>query len=254
MEDPNIRAVEVDGASLTVATWGEGVPEIVLLHDGLGSIAQWRGVPAAIAERTGAAVLAYDRAGHGDSRPVPRGAWPTLWLHDEAEVLSSLCAAMEIETPTLVGHSDGGSIALIHAANGADVAGLVLLAAHTWLEERCADKITDLRVDPGPVLVSLSRYHAQPAALFEAWSGVWISHPFRSWDIRPLVGAIDAPALVIQGAEDEYATLAHATETAVAIGSNAECMILPDRHHLLHHEDPDTVVDLVARFVGENAG
>jgi pimeloyl-ACP methyl ester carboxylesterase len=254
VDDPNIRSVEVDRASLTVATWGEGIPEIVLLHDGLGSIAQWRGVPAAIAERTGVTVLAYDRAGHGGSRPVPPGVWPTLWLHDEAEVLARLCAVLEIEAPTLVGHSDGGSIALIHAANGADVTGLVLLAAHTWLEERCADTITALRIDRGPVLASLSRYHAEPAALLEAWSGVWISEPFRSWDIRPLVGAINAPVLVVQGADDEYATLAHATETAAAIGPNAECRILPDRHHLLHHEDPDTVVHLVTRFVGDNVG
>src|SRR3954447_22073524 len=85
--------VSVEADRLTTARWGDGPPSIVMLHDGLGSIAQWRDVPGRLAARTGLTVLAYDRAGHGSSTPVPAGPWPTDWLHREARVLAGLLDA-----------------------------------------------------------------------------------------------------------------------------------------------------------------
>ena len=102
-----------------------------MLHDGLGSIAQWRDVPGRIADRLGVGVMAYDRPGHGASTPVPSGPWPADWLSHEADRLASLLRELEVQQPLLVGHSDGGSISLIHAATGGDVAGVVALAPHS---------------------------------------------------------------------------------------------------------------------------
>lgn len=247
---PTTQVVAVGGQQLTTATWGMGAPEIVLLHDGLGSIGQWRSVPAGLANRSGRTVMAYDRAGHGSSIPVPSGPWPADWLHREAEVLAELLRLVGARAPVLVGHSDGGSIAAILAAGQpTSCRQLALLAAHTWVETATIREIEHMRATPAPIVSALRRYHDRPEELFEAWSGVWVSEEFATWDVRELVADIAVPTIVIQGDHDEYATDAHAFETSGAIGSNARPVLLPDLGHLLHHEAPEVVTELIARFV-----
>ncbi len=246
---PTVSSVRVGAGELTTAVWGDGAPEIVLLHDGLGSIAQWRSVPAAIAERTGMTVLAYDRPGHGRSTPVPTGPWPTDWLHREADVLAALLDTTGACDPVLVGHSDGGSIALLHAAAGGGMRCVVTLAAHARVEPVCVERIAAMRIGPAPIIAGLARHHAEPVALFEAWSGVWTSDEFGRWDIRPLLGAITVPTVAVQGEADEYATPEHVAAIAEAIGPDARSELLPGLGHLLHHDDPDAVVALVADAV-----
>lgn len=242
--------IELDGAVLTTARWGDGSAGLVMLHDGLGSIEQWRSIPAAVAATTGQTVLAYDRPGHGASTPVPSGAWPADWLHREADRFERLLSAVDVvDSPLIVGHSDGGSIALLHAAaTSRSLRGVLTLAAHTWVEQRCFDGIVGMRAEAAAIVAGLARNHNEPAAVFEAWSGVWVSDEFRSWDIRSMLSPITCPVLVAQGAEDEYAAPSHATETAAAIGANAQAVLLDGLGHLLHHQDPDTVIDLVADF------
>lgn len=249
MIEPAIDRVGLGKRSLTTATWGQGRPEIVFLHDGLGSISQWRDVPAAVAERTGHTVMAYDRAGHGASTPVPTGAWRADWLHTEAVVLAELLESLAIERPLLVGHSDGSSIALIHAAAaGEPVLGLVALAPHSWVEPVCVDAISAMRLAPAVIIAGLARHHADPVAIFEAWSGVWTSEEFGQWDIRDQLSSVAVPTLIVQGTADAYASSTHAAETARAIGDNAEHRLIDGLGHLLHHEDADLVVDTVAEF------
>ncbi len=228
------------------STWGAGRAEIVLLHDGLGSIAQWRHVPAALHAATGRTVLAYDRSGHGSSLPVPSGPWPADWLHREAEILSELLDSRASSEPLLVGHSDGGSIALLAAASGRPLRGVVTLAAHSYVEQVCVDRIGAMRAEPGDLVDKLGRVHDHPAAVFDAWSGVWVSDGFGSWDVRAMLAAVSCPALVVQGIDDEYGTPEQAWSTAAAIGENATCTLLPGIGHLLHHKIPDRVVALIA--------
>lgn len=244
--------LSLDDADLAIATWGGGPPKIVLLHDGLGSIDQWRNIPAALVARTGCSVLAYERPGHGTSTPVPDGPWPSNWLHIEADRFARMLDSLDVERPLLVGHSDGGSIGLLYAAKAADeraaIRGLVTLAAHSWVEQSCFDAIVGMRDNPMQIIIGLARNHAAPEEIFEAWSGVWVSDGFRPWDIRPMLDAVSCPTLVAQGRGDEYASDDHAIETAAAIGDNAQCRLLDDVGHLLHHEDPDLIVDVVADF------
>lgn len=243
--DAEVAHVRVGDASVSTALWGDGPPDIVFLHDGLGSVTQWRSIPAQVAEATGVSVLAYDRPGHGTSTPIPSGAWPADWLTTEAARLEQLLQAVGADRPLLVGHSDGGSISLIHAANHYRARGLLLLAAHSWVELKTVDAIASLRHSPAVVIAGLARHHEHAEELFEAWSGVWVGDEFGRWDIRDEIGSIEAPVHVVQGALDEYANPEHATETAAAVGSNAECTLLPGLGHLMHHTDPDAVVQLV---------
>lgn len=246
--DSHVSVVAVGACRLRTATWGSGAVEIVLLHDGLGSISQWRETPAEIAAATGAAVMAYERAGHGASTPVPDGPWPVDWLHREAEVFGELLRKMDIVQPLLVGHSDGGTIALLHAARGGACSGVVALAAHSWVEPRCSQAIVGMRRVSDRIVTGLAPHHDAPAKLFEAWSSAWVSDAFASWDVRPLLASVSVPTLVVQGDQDEYATDAQLTETAAAIGANATVMRLAGAGHIVHHEQPAVVAALLAEF------
>jgi len=254
--EPDISTIELSHPELgelrlRAATWGTGPPDIVMLHDGLGSISQWRDVPARVAAETDKTVLAYERSGHGESLPTPTGAWPTDWLHREAAVLGHVLDATGATNPILVGHSDGGSTALIYAANESSCARAVLsLAAHSWVEDICFESIVGMRAERDRIIAGLARHHQAPEAVFEAWSGVWVSNAFRTWDIRPELAAISVPTLVAQGADDQYASEAQAHLTAAAIGDNASSQIVPGLGHIMHHDDADVVVALIVDFVG----
>jgi pimeloyl-ACP methyl ester carboxylesterase len=248
--EPIRRTVAIGPARLTTATWGDGSPGIVMLHEGLGSIAQWRDVPADLAARSGLTVMAYDRAGHGASTPTPAGPWPADWLHHEATVLAELIGSTGADKPLLVGHSDGGSIALIHAATaGHGLAGVVTLAAHSWVEELCFESIIAMRSDRDRMVAGLTRYHDAASAVFDAWSGVWLSDAFRSWDIRPMLASVVVPTVIAQGLDDPYASTAHATLTAEAVGANATCVLPAGIGHIMHRDDPDLVTNLVLDFI-----
>ncbi|MDH4279681.1 MAG: alpha/beta hydrolase [Acidimicrobiia bacterium] len=238
--------IDMIEASVEYEVWGAGAPRIVMLHDGLGSIAQWRDTPAELADRTGVAVMAYNRPGHGGSTPVPTGPWPTLWLHDQARLLARLLEELDIPDPFLVGHSDGGSIALLHASSGGACRGVVALAPHSFVEPVCVSAISAMRADPSRIIRSLGAHHADPAAVFEAWSGVWVSDEFGRWDIRDRLAEISCPTLVVQGDADDYATDHQLRSTVDAIGEPASGQLLPGVGHLIHHQRVDLVVDLVA--------
>ena len=254
VSDPVFDMIGVGQASLRTATWGTGTPDIIMLHDGLGSIGQWRSVPSTVAQHTGRTVLAYERSGHGDSLPQPAGPWPTDWLHREASVLAQVLDIVGATSPVIVGHSDGGSAALLYSADTSSRARAVLaLAAHSWVEDICFMSIVDMRANRAAIEAGLARHHQAPEALFEAWSGVWVSDAFRTWDIRPELGEIDVPVLIAQGANDAYASADHAHLTAAAIGTNATSLIVPELGHIMHHDDADAVVGLIADFVDQHS-
>lgn len=254
VSEPAFSTIPIGDAQLRSATWGSGVPEVVMLHDGLGSIPQWRSLPAEVAARTGKTVLAYERAGHGESLPTPTGAWPTDWLHHEAQILRQVIAAIGAARPILVGHSDGGSTALIYAAQGkSEVTAVLALAPHSWVETICFDSIVAMRANRHAIEAGLARHHRDPTAIFEAWSGVWVSDDFRTWDIRPELARIRVPTVIAQGADDAYASDDQAHLTAAAIGANAASMIVPGVGHIMHHDDADVVAELIVGFVQEHS-
>ncbi len=242
---PILASVPVGDALIHTATWGSGEPDIVLLHDGLGSVSQWRTVPAQLAARTGRTIMAYDRPGHGSSTPVPSGAHPHDWLRIEAHRLDGLLDAVGSTMPLLVGHSDGGTIALLHGVQHTRARRLLVLAAHSWVEPAAVAEIARLRTVSTAVIAGLRRHHEHPAELFEAWSGAWVGAPFASFDIRPELSQLEMPVHVVQGDADEFASDAQALETAASIGHNARCSLLSGVRHLMHHDDPDLVIRLI---------
>jgi pimeloyl-ACP methyl ester carboxylesterase len=223
----------------------------VFLHEGLGSIAMWRDFPSRVAHATGCDALVYSRYGYGRSAPLkePRAV---RYMHDEAlQALPELLEELGIAAPILVGHSDGGSIALIHAGAGMrPVAGVVTLAAHVMVEAVSVASISSARAayETGELRARLARYHGDVDSAFWGWNRIWLHPDFRAWNIEEYLPRIACPVLAIQGEGDEYGT----GEQLERIGSqvaDVELLRLEDCRHSPHRDQPRAVVDAIARFV-----
>jgi pimeloyl-ACP methyl ester carboxylesterase len=220
---------------------------LVFLHEGLGSVAGWRDFPAVVSAATGLPAMAYSRRGYGASDPYP-GPWPPTFMEEEAALLPALLAREGIGRPILVGHSDGASIALIHAAAGGAAEKLALLAPHVLVEPLTEAEIARFRANAPEMAERLRRQHGDKAeAVIDAWSGVWLSDTFRTWNIEALLPRIRCPTLVVQGTADPYGTGVHAESIARATG--AEIVWLPCGHHP-HREAPAETLAAIVRFVG----
>jgi pimeloyl-ACP methyl ester carboxylesterase len=226
---------------------------MVFLHEGLGSALHWRGFPARVAAATGCGTLLYSRLGYGASENRPR-PWPSTFLEEEATMmLPALLAKHHIESPVLYGHSDGGSIALLHASAFPGVAmALVVEAAHVMMEDVSAAGIAGVlrQYVEGDLRARLQKYHGDHLDdTVAGWSETWLRACRRSWDIRPALRAITAPVLVIQGRQDEHGTLAQAEAISAGIPGEVEQLILDDCGHAPHREKPEAVLEAVLRFV-----
>ena len=228
-------------------------PTLVLLHEGLGSVAMWRDFPARLAAATGCRTLVYSRYGYGQS-DVLVDAFTTDFMHREArEVLPELLTALDIENPVLVGHSDGASIALLHAGDGGNsVAGLVVMAPHCFVEDISIRSIeaAKLAFETTDLPAKLAKYHRDVRRTFYGWNDIWLHPDFRSWNIEDCLAEIRCPILAIQGEDDEYGTMAQIEAVAAkASGSpDIELLKLADCRHSPHRDQTVAVIDAIARF------
>jgi pimeloyl-ACP methyl ester carboxylesterase len=222
---------------------------LVLLHEGLGSVSAWRAWPGALARATGCRVFAYSRRGYGGSDPVsvPR---PLSYMHDEAAILPAVLAAAGIRRAVLVGHSDGGSIALLHAASGAsEVRALALLAAHVFCEDVSVRAIAAARdaYQSGDLRARLLRHHgANVDCAFWGWNGAWLDPSFRAWNLEACLPRIAVPTLVIQGRDDPYGTLAQVEAIARGLRGPVTELVLAGVGHAPHREAEGTTTRAIA--------
>lgn len=227
-------------------------PLLVFLHEGLGSVAMWRDFPARLCDAAGVRGLVYSRPGYGRSTPRPADEhWSPDFMHVQArEVLPALLHAVGVrERPWLFGHSDGGTIALLHAAAFPEaVQGVIVLAPHIFVEEISVTSIrqareaylgTDLRQ-------RLARYHDDPDSAFFGWNDVWLDAAFRSWNIEDELGTIRCPLLAIQGLDDEYGTLEQVRGIARRV-PQARLLELAACGHSPHRDQPEAVIGAVSR-------
>jgi pimeloyl-ACP methyl ester carboxylesterase len=245
--------VVVDGRRLEAVRYG-GDPAraaIVLLHEGLGSVAMWRDFPALLAARTRRAVIAYSRWGYGASEPL-EGPRDIRYMHHEGEVVvPALLAQLGLERPVLFGHSDGASIALIAAGSHLGLAAaLVLEAPHVFVEDVSVSSIERARVafSTTNLRQRLARYHDDPEGAFRGWNDVWLDPRFRDWNIEAYADAVTCPVLVIQGDRDEYGTLEQVARIARRI-AGAESLIVAGAGHSPHREAPEAVLACVSAFL-----
>ena len=232
-------------------------PTLVFLHEGLGCIGMWKDVPERLCAGTNLPGLVFDRQGHGGSAPL--GAQrPPRYLHDEALiVLPRVLAAAGIERPILVGHSDGGTIALLAAALlPAMVRAVVAIAAHIHVEAAALAGIREtVRMwQEDGLRARLRHWHGPKTdALFHAWADTWLSPAFRHWTIAEEVRSVACPTLLLQGSADQYATPGHLHEIAAAVGETATAHLLPGLGHSPHLADREGFAVLVADFIDRTA-
>jgi len=226
---------------------------LVFLHEGLGSIGQWRDFPAKVAAGTGCRALVYDRYGYGQSDVLQEAKRTVRFLHDEAlSVLPELLSRLKIENPLLVGHSDGASIALIHAGAGHPVRGVVAIAPHAFIEPVCLTSIRKAKAsfEGNDLAERLGRYHRDARKTFYGWADVWLDPAFESWDIRDdYLPQVRCPVLAIQGHDDEFGTMAQLDEIARRVKGPCRLLKLPECGHRAFRDQPEKILQAVMEFV-----
>lgn len=229
---------------------GASRPALVFLHEGLGSIAMWRDFPDRLCAATALPGLVYSRLGYGASDPV-RETRTARFMHDEAvRVLPAVLEAFGIERPILVGHSDGASIALIHAGTFPDAdAAVAVLAPHLFVEPVCVEAIAEIahRYEAPGLREQLARYHADVDGAFLRWTEVWLSDAFASWTIEKEVAAIRCPILAVQGEDDQYGTMRQ-LERIAELQPDAGLLKLPACRHSPHLDRADDVLRALSAF------
>ncbi|MEP6790089.1 MAG: alpha/beta hydrolase [Ramlibacter sp.] len=254
-----MESIKVNGVALEVQRLagapGQSRSPIIFLHEGLGSVAMWRDWPQQVCDATGRGGVVYSRLGYGNSEAVAdvRGAGRLAadYMHREAwEVLPELLAQLAIEKPVLLGHSDGGSIALLHASRH-PVAACVVMAPHVIVEDVSVRSI-ELARDSYPVNIRerLRRYHADVDGAFWQWNDIWLSPQFRGFDIREECRRIAAPVLALQGVDDVYGTMRQIEEIAPTQGL-FEMHKLASCGHSPHRDQPELSRNLVAQFLDQ---
>lgn len=223
---------------------------LVLLHHGLGSTRAWRKQVPILVE-AGYYVLVYDRWGYGRSEERTHLEVPSF--EDDLVDLDAILAAHFLQSPTLIGHSDGGTIALYYAAQyPKKVSALVTIAAHIYLEPKMEPGIQNIRQafeQDFRFREGLRRVHGEKfETVFNNWFNGWHTPKAQDWDMRPLLSQITCPTLVIQGEDDQHATPQHARDIADSI-SNSNLWLVPEAEHMLPQENSDIFNPRVLEFL-----
>lgn len=246
---PQISAA---GHSLEYQWIAGGEPTLVVLHEGLGSIRRWGEFPARLAQETGRRVLVYDRYGYGKSDVLAEDRVGVDFMHREAlVVLPELLSRLGIRSPVLVGHSDGASIAIIHAGAGHPVRGLVLMAPHVFTEPGGLASIREAKrqFETTDFPERMRKYHLDPRRTFSLWADAWLDPAFERWNIEASLAPIRCPVLLIQGEDDEYGTMAQLDAIARQVGGPCEQLRLPQCGHSPSKDQPEKVLQAVSVFM-----
>ena len=229
-----------------------GCPPLVFLHEGLGSVSLWRDFPDHVARKVGAPAMIYSRFGYGKSDGL-KGPRTPRFMHDEAlEVLPALLDTLGIEAPILIGHSDGASIALIHAAaSGRATSGLVLMAPHVMVEPICIENIARVTetYERTDLKARLARHHRNVDDAFLGWARIWLDPRFRTWSLAKEASALTVPTLLIQGEDDAYGTLAQLDAIGEVAKGPVRRLVLRDCGHSPQRDQEAAVLEAVAAFV-----
>jgi pimeloyl-ACP methyl ester carboxylesterase len=231
-------------------------PTLVFLHEGLGSVAMWRDFPQRVADATGHPALVYSRAGYGLSSPLAEARRPD-YMHAEAlTTLPALLDLLGIERPILLGHSDGASIALIHAGAGLrTVHAVAAISPHVFVESLSLSSIAKAKTsyETGDLRQRLARYHADVDSAFRGWNDIWLAPAFRDWNIESWLDTVTCPVLLVQGSNDEYGTLAQLDAIQRRVRGPVERLELEACGHSPQRDQPLATLAALRRFIASLA-
>jgi pimeloyl-ACP methyl ester carboxylesterase len=226
-------------------------PELLFLHEGLGSVSLWRDFPQALARATGCRAIVYSRWGFGRSAPR-RTPYTERFMHEEAfDFVPDIRARLEIRHPVLVGHSTGASMALLHASRHHDVSGVIAMAPFVFVEDCNVASIAATTARFSELRERLARHHEDVDAMFQGWSDLWLDPGFRRWNIEREAGLVRCPVLAMVGSRDEYCTRTQLERLAAAATSSpkVELLYLDDCGHAPHRDQRDAVIGACVKFI-----
>jgi pimeloyl-ACP methyl ester carboxylesterase len=222
--------------------------QIILLHDALGSIPQWKSFPEQLAEQLQAEVILYERQGHGRSSPLPSDRSPDFFHQEALEVLPAFIEAHQLQEAILLGHSDGATIALLYAGHH-QPPGVMAIAPHIFVEDITLRGIAQAKAIKEQLVNKLQKYHGDKAeALFDAWADNWLDPAFRDWNIQQELTGISCPLLLLQGEKDEYGSNKQLTGIQ-EVAPQAQIQLLPGLGHFPHFESPFDILKEISVFL-----
>ena len=230
-------------------------PTIVMLHEGLGALSLWRDLPRKLSNLINCSVFVYSRHGYGQSDFI-NSKFNAKYMHKEAlNILPKILNHFDISNPILYGHSDGASIALIHASSAdTGIMGLILEAPHVFVEEISLNGLKDAKkaFEQGGLKAGLAKHHREPEMIFRCWNNIWLSPEFLTWNIISCLSNIQCPALLIQGETDAYGTLSQLDTIEKNVSGICKKKILPNTGHSPHRENPKLVLRSIQQFISKN--
>lgn len=258
-ETPQGR-LNVKGVQLECACYGpppDIAPTIVMLHEGLGSVALWRDFPQRVAAATGMGVFAFSRRGHGQSdlSELPR---PLDFMTGEAlDVLPHVLDGIGFQSGVLLGHSDGATIAAIYAGGVADhrVRGLILMAPHFFTEDMGLAAIEGARASfqTDDLRARMAKYHRDAENTFRGWADTWLHPDFKAWNVTEVIDYFRIPVLAIQGLEDQYGTPAQVLVIDERSYAPVDVVLLEDCGHSPHLEQSEKTLAEIETFAARLA-
>jgi pimeloyl-ACP methyl ester carboxylesterase len=228
-------------------------PVLVFLHEGLGCIEIWREFPEMLAKEVGLPALIYDRYGSGGSDPLQgaRSGVPFCW--EAGVALPDILTACGINSPILIGHSDGGSIALQYASSYPESpVGVIVEAAHVFGEELTLNSIRKAvaAFEVADLRKKLTRFHGdQTDSMFHGWADIWLLPENQGWNMEAALPSVTCPLKVIQGENDEYGTLAQVDAIVRGVSGRTETLIIPDCAHSPHLQAQKATLEGMSAFI-----
>lgn len=232
-------------------------PTLIFLHEGLGCVDMWRDFPEKLSALTGCPALVYSRQGYGRSSScqVPR---PLTYMHDEGlNVLPEILRVTGIKQHILIGHSDGGSIALINAGGNAakGLLAVVTMAAHTFCEALSVSSIKQSlqAFNHGNLRAGLEKYHHDNVdCAFWGWNKAWLDADFINFNIEEYLPTINVPQLVIQGVEDPYGTIKQVESIAEKSAGYVDICMFEHCKHSPYKEKTEQSLARINEFLTKN--
>jgi pimeloyl-ACP methyl ester carboxylesterase len=259
--DSNTQFIDVNGVKLECLHLNvDAAPEkptLVFLHEGLGCVALWRDFPENLCQATGLNGFIYSRQGYGSSDPIPLPRPVDFMHHEGLNVVSPVLDAAGINNAMLIGHSDGGSISIIHAGRVKDprVKAISLIAAHVMNEELTVKSIEEAKIafETTNLRDRLTKYHGDNVeCAFWGWNGIWLNPDFWQWNIEEFLPGIDVPTLVIQGVDDQYGTDAQIKAIESGLTCLTETVMIDGANHSPHLEQQEATVTAITKFIGRH--
>ena len=252
---PNLKIIENQTLHYQLLEGDPALPYLVFLHEGLGCTAMWRDFPELLCRATGCPGLVYDRLGYGKSSALLQRR-TIHYMHCSAlQELPQLLHGVISETPyILIGHSDGGSISLIHGAEQPFfLRGIISEAAHVFVDQATIAGIKSaVAAWAQGKLKGLAQYHGEKTeTVFKAWSETWLSEWFRHWNIEYLLPSIAVPMLVIHGNNDQYGLIDQAECITSHSAGHVQLEIIADCAHTPHAEVQPLAEKLMTDFIAQ---